>query len=93
MTSGEYEHLRRNTRVVHLPILVPLKGDNDASRIAENSMIFVIGTGNTYLTEGDRDMWNAGHAFWQSDGGMRMYNNALATFKTGKSHSSNIGMG
>ena len=83
-TSREHETLRLSTRVVHVPFLAPFLGDNDASRIAENNILFVIGAGNTYLTEGDRDMWNAGHLFWQGSNGVRAYNNALATFNTGK---------
>ena len=84
LTSGEHETLRLSTRVVHLPLLVPFNGDNDASRIAENSMLFVIAAGNTYQTRGDRDMWNARHSFWQDSNGIRAYSNALATFETGK---------
>ena len=64
-------------------LLVPFNGDNDASRIAASNILFVIGTGNTYLTRDRRDVWSKQHPFWQGDG-IRFYNNALASFKTGK---------
>ena len=82
-TSKEHESLRLSTRVVHLPLLTPFYGTNDIARIAKNNILFVTATGNTYLTKDDRDMWNAGHSFWQGDLVLR-YNNILAIFKTGK---------
>ena len=84
LTSGEHEALRLATRVVHLPLLTPFTGINDALRIAENNMLFVIAAGNTHRVRYDRDLWSTKHSFWQSDNDMRVYNNALAVFKTGK---------
>ena len=84
LTSGEYEHLRRNARVVHIPSFTSLEGVNDAPRIRENNILFVLSSGNAYNTEGDRDFWNAGHSIWQQEGNMQYYNNMLASYNTGK---------
>ena len=91
LTSGEYEHLRRNTRVVHIPSFTSLAAINDAARIAENNILFVLSSGNTYNTQNDRDFWNTKHVFWQQKhiswqqgNNMQYYNNALASYKTGK---------
>ena len=87
-TSKEHESLRLSTRVVHLPLFVPFSATNDIARIAKNNILFVTGTGNTYLANDDRDMWNTGHLLWQGvwHGVPRVltYNNILAIFKTGK---------
>ena len=84
LTSGEYENLHRYARVVHIPSRTTLTGVNDAPRIAENNILFVLSAGNTYSSENRRDLWSKEHPYWQGDDGMQLYNNALATFKTGK---------
>ena len=81
--SGDYESLRLQTRVANLPVLIPFGGINDASRIAKNDILFVIAAGNIHGTDDRRDLWSVQHPFWQGDG-IRFYNNALASFKTGK---------
>ena len=83
LVSGEYESLRLQARVVILPALIPFIGVNDAPRIAENNILFVIAAGNTYSTENRRDLWSKEHPFWQGEW-VQSYNNALATFRTGK---------
>ena len=82
--SGEYESLRLQARVANLPVLIPFVGDNDAPRIAENNILFVIAAGNAYSTRNRRDFWSKQYPLWQNDASVRRYNNALATFKTGK---------
>ena len=83
LTSGEYEDLHRDTRVVHIPFRTALTGVNDAPRIAENNILFVLSAGNTYSSANRRDLWSKEHPLWQGDD-VRYYNNALVSRKTGK---------
>ena len=66
--SGEYESLRLQARVANLPVLIPFIGVNDAPRIAENNILFVIAAGNTYSTENRRDLWSKEHPFGRVNG-------------------------
>ena len=84
LTSREYEHLRRNTRVVHIPSFTSLEGANNAPWITENNILFALSSGNTYKTQGDRDFWNTRHIFWQQGDNIQYYNGALASYNTGK---------
>ena len=83
LTSGEYERLRRNTRVVHIPSLRPFGGINSTPQIAENNIVFVFATGNTYSTLDRRDYWSTGHPFWEGYK-MQYYHNMISAFNTGK---------
>ena len=83
LTSGEYESLRRNTRVVHIPFNSPFGGINSIPRIARNNIAFVFAAGNTYLTLDRRDLWSTEHPFWEGYK-IQYYNNMISAFKTGK---------
>ena len=83
LTLGEYEHLRRDTRVVYIPFLAPFAGINSAPRMAKNNIVFVFAAGNAYLTLDRRDLWSTEHPFWEGYK-MQYYNNMMSAFKTGK---------
>ena len=46
LVSGDYEPLRRSTKVVHLPLASPLDGPQDAPRVRTSNTLFVLAAGN-----------------------------------------------
>ena len=92
-TSGEYESLRRRTRVVHVPLGTPFETEKDVERLrGESGTLFVIATGNSYIyAEIDRlnsptsrpwDIWNNNHLMWQADGYWRVGSTAEKNWGT-----------
>ena len=73
LASGEYESLRKSSRVVHLPLFRPLADSQDVRNVRDNTILFVIAVGNTYIydadgkTDNNWDAWNPEHAGWQPD--------------------------
>lgn len=91
-TLDFWKEFHQATRVVHLPLLIPLVGSEDASRIEEGNIVFVGGTGNVdsrveYYQE-DRDLYNRNHVVWSDnpeDGFTKdHYQNILDIYNTGK---------
>ena len=65
LTSGDYEPLRQKTRVIHIPVSIPLASKHDIPLIMENNILFVLPAENMHDSyQGDRDLWNPEHAFW-----------------------------
>ena len=91
LTSGNHEALRKTARIVHLPLLTPLREPQDAPRIAANNIVFVLGAGNVRESfNGDRDMYNVKHTRWNHDDPERdsqskvSYQSILDVYNTGK---------
>ena len=91
LTSGAHETLRNATRVVHLPLVSPLRKLDDKPRIEENTMLFVLAAGNVSDSyNGDRDVFNIDHIQYVGTTPSRTarrresYRNELEIYKTGK---------
>ena len=91
LTSGDHEALRKATRIVHVPLLTPLREPQDAPRIAANNIVFVLSAGNVReFFNGDRDMYNVKHTRWNHDDLERdrqskvSYQSILDVYNTGK---------
>ena len=89
LVSDEREALRRKTRVVLLPLLLPLTYQTDVANVLSTDILFVIGTGNMHDSfKEDRDMYSPGHIVWREpfwwEGGSISYENVIEVYKTGK---------
>ena len=84
LISGDYEKLRKATRVVALPLLTPLREPMDAPRVMSTNILFVLGAGNVLQPwKGDRDMYNSNHVRW-SNQDLTYYQAILDVYSTGK---------
>ena len=83
LVSEEYESLRKATRVVHLPLHIPLTHRRDALNVKENNMLFVVSSGNlNRFFRGDRDLYSINHPIWGGD--LSGYTNIRKVHDTGK---------
>ena len=82
--------LLARARVAHLPVLAPLRKDDEPPVIARNNIVWSIAAGNTHSpsVDGDRDFWRPDHAFWVRSRDTNCCTNAwenhMLAFDTGK---------
>ena len=87
--SDRQRVLRNATKVVHIPYLTPLTEQDDVTRVAASSCLFVLSASNMrdYFNS-NRNLYNSNHPVWQGAGGRglnkRHYQNVLDVYNTGK---------
>ncbi len=95
LVSQKHEQLRKATRIVHMPVLFPLKSTEDLPIIQKNNILFVVANGNMWSSGnlrfgGDRDVYNSNHIAWSHTDphrdqlGKEKYQAILETRATGK---------
>ena len=90
--SDDWKWLREATKVVHIPLLVPLLEEEDPSLVANADVLFVLGAGNVSPpVDADRDLYNINHPVWSYPGDPKRdqrqkeaYQNVLKVYGTGK---------
>ena len=91
LLSDAWTDLREATRVVHLPLFVPLRRPKDAPRIQTTNILFVVAADNVQESyKGNRDLYNSNHVVWSDPNlgtlyrGRAQYENVIEVYKTGK---------
>ena len=88
LLSDAWTELREATRVVHLPLFVPLRRPKDAPRIQTTNILFVLGVGNMHDSfKEDRDVYSPGHIVWREPFWLNRpisHKNVIEVYKTGK---------